>query len=81
VTPGQIGQQLKAAYVLTGSLRRAGNRLRITTQLVDTATDFPMWSERYDHEMKDVFEVQDGPQDCRSSARNTFPAGTRSAGD
>jgi non-specific serine/threonine protein kinase len=59
VTPSQIGQQLRAAYVLTGSLRRSGNRLRITTQLVDTATDFPMWSERYDREMKDVFEVQD----------------------
>jgi non-specific serine/threonine protein kinase len=59
VTPGQIGQQLKAAYVLTGSLRRAGSRLRITTQLVDTQTDFPLWSERYDREMKDVFEVQD----------------------
>jgi serine/threonine protein kinase/Tfp pilus assembly protein PilF len=59
VTPSQIGQQLKAAYVLTGSLRRSGNRLRITTQLVDTVTDFPMWSERYDREMKDVFEVQD----------------------
>ncbi len=59
VTPQQIGQQLRAAYVLTGSLRRAGSRLRITTQLVDTQTDFPMWSERYDREMKDVFEVQD----------------------
>src|ERR1700733_15130130 len=59
VTPQQIGQQLRAAYVLTGTLRRAGNRLRITTQLVDTQTDFPMWSERYDREMKDVFEVQD----------------------
>ena len=59
VTPGQVGQQLKAAYVLTGSLRRAGARLRITTQLVDTNTDFPLWSERYDREMKDVFEVQD----------------------
>src|SRR5215471_8979630 len=59
VTPTQIGQQLKAAYVLTGTLRRSGPRLRITTQLVDTATDFPMWSERYDREMKDVFEVQD----------------------
>jgi serine/threonine protein kinase/tetratricopeptide (TPR) repeat protein len=59
VTPGQVGQQLKAAYVLTGSLRRAGSRLRITTQLVDTSTDFPLWSERYDREMKDVFEVQD----------------------
>ncbi len=59
VTPAQIGQQLKAAYVLTGTLRRAGTRLRITTQLVDTSTDFPLWSERYDREMKDVFEVQD----------------------
>jgi serine/threonine protein kinase/Tfp pilus assembly protein PilF len=59
VTPVQIGQQLKAAYVLTGSLRRAGSRLRINTQLVDTHTDFPLWSERYDREMKDVFEVQD----------------------
>jgi serine/threonine protein kinase len=59
VTPAQVGQQLKAAYALTGSLRRSGNRLRITTQLVDTSTDFPLWSERYDREMKDVFEVQD----------------------
>jgi serine/threonine protein kinase/Flp pilus assembly protein TadD len=59
VTPAQIGQQLHAAYVLTGSLRRAGNRLRINAQLVDTRTDFPLWSERYDREMKDVFEVQD----------------------
>jgi serine/threonine protein kinase/tetratricopeptide (TPR) repeat protein len=59
VTPAQIGQQLGAAVVLAGSLRRAGNRLRITTQLVDTHTDFPVWSERYDRELKDVFEVQD----------------------
>ena len=59
VTPAQIGQELGAAYVLAGSLRRAGNRLRITAQLVDTHTDFPLWSERYDREMKDVFEVQD----------------------
>jgi len=59
VTPAQIGQQLRAAYVLAGSLRRAGNRLRINAQLVDTHTDFPLWSERYDREMKDIFEVQD----------------------
>ncbi len=59
VTPSQIGHLLGAAYVLTGSLRRSGSRLRITTQLVDTQTDFPLWSERYDREMKDVFEVQD----------------------
>ena len=59
MTPATIGQQLNAAYVLTGSLRRAGARLRINAQLVDTHTDFPLWSERYDREMKDVFEVQD----------------------
>ncbi|HLV96445.1 MAG TPA: protein kinase [Candidatus Acidoferrales bacterium] len=59
VTPAQIGQQLGAAYVLTGTLRRAGARLRINAQLVDTRTDFPLWSERFDREMKDVFEIQD----------------------
>jgi serine/threonine protein kinase/Tfp pilus assembly protein PilF len=59
VTPAQIGQQLGAAYALTGTLRRSGNRLRINAQLVDTHTDFPLWSERFDREMKDVFEIQD----------------------
>jgi len=59
VTPAQISQQLRATCVLTGSLRRAGNRLRINAQLVDTRTDFPLWSERYDRETQDAFEVQD----------------------
>jgi non-specific serine/threonine protein kinase len=59
VTPAQIGQQLGAAHLLTGSLRRAGSRLRINAELVDTKTNFPLWSERYDREMADVFEVQD----------------------
>ncbi|HWC66037.1 MAG TPA: protein kinase [Thermoanaerobaculia bacterium] len=59
VTPSHVGQQLGAAYVLSGSIRRAGDRLRINTQLFDARTDFPLWSERYDREMKDVFEVQD----------------------
>jgi non-specific serine/threonine protein kinase len=59
VTPAQIGKQLGAAYVLAGSLRRAGMRLRINAQLIDTRTDFPVWSERYDREMQDVFELQD----------------------
>ena len=59
VTPTQIGQQLSAAYVLTGTLRRSGSRLRISAQLVDTKTDFPLWSERYDREMQDIFELQD----------------------
>ena len=59
VTPAQIGQQLAAAYVLAGTLRRSGSRLRISAQLVDTKTDFPVWSERYDREMQDIFELQD----------------------
>ena len=59
VTAAQVGQQLKAAFVLTGSIRRAGNRLRISSQLVDAGTDSLVWSERYDREMADVFEVQD----------------------
>ncbi|HET6669171.1 MAG TPA: protein kinase [Pyrinomonadaceae bacterium] len=59
VTPAQIGQQLSAAYVLAGTLRRSGSRLRISAQLIDTHTDFPLWSERYDREMQDIFELQD----------------------
>jgi len=59
VTPAEIGKQLGAAFVLAGSLRRAGARLRINAQLVDTRTDFPVWSDRYDRQMEDVFEVQD----------------------
>jgi serine/threonine protein kinase len=59
MTPAQVGQLLGAVYVLTGTVRRAGARLRISAQLIDTRTDFTMWSERFDREMKDVFEVQD----------------------
>jgi non-specific serine/threonine protein kinase len=55
----QVGQQLRAACVLAGVIRRAGSRLRISAQLVDAETDALLWSERYDREMKDVFEVQD----------------------
>ena len=58
-TAPQIGQELNAAYVLNGSLRRAGNRLRITAQLVETRSGHTLWAKRYDREMQDVFEVQD----------------------
>jgi non-specific serine/threonine protein kinase len=59
VATAQVGQQLKAVCVLAGSIRRGGNRLRISAQLVDAASDSLLWSERYDREMADVFEVQD----------------------
>jgi serine/threonine protein kinase/Tfp pilus assembly protein PilF len=55
----QVGQQLRVACVLAGSIRRGGNRLRISAQLVDVESDALLWSERYDREMADVFEVQD----------------------
>ena len=59
LTAPEIGSRLNANYVLGGSLRRAGNRLRINAQLVDASRDFPVWAERYDRELKDVFEVQE----------------------
>jgi non-specific serine/threonine protein kinase len=58
VTAPQVGQELKASYVLGGSLRRSGNRLRITAQLVETGNGHTLWAQRYDREMADVFEVQ-----------------------
>ncbi len=55
----EIGRRLNVRVVLDGSVRRAGNRLRITAQLIDVNDGHHMWSERYDREMTDVFEVQD----------------------
>jgi non-specific serine/threonine protein kinase len=59
VTAPQVGPQLNAAYVLEGSIRRAGNRLRVTTQLVETRTRHSVWAERYDRQLEDVFAIQD----------------------
>jgi len=59
VTAPQVGEKLGAMYVLEGSIRRAGNRLRITTQLVESATRHSVWAERYDRHMEDVFAIQE----------------------
>jgi non-specific serine/threonine protein kinase len=59
VTAPQVGQQLNAAYVLEGSLRRAGSRLRLTAQLIETRSGHTVWAERYDRQMEDVFAIQD----------------------
>jgi non-specific serine/threonine protein kinase len=59
VTGPQVGQELGAQYVLGGSLRRSGSRLRITAQLVEAKSGTAVWAERYDRELSDVFEVQD----------------------
>jgi adenylate cyclase len=55
----QIGRELGVRYVLEGSVRRSGERLRITAQLIDAMTGAHRWAERYDRELHDVFAVQD----------------------
>src|SRR5262249_10386771 len=55
----QIGRELSARYLLEGSVRRSGDRIRITAQLIDAATGAHRWAERYDRELIDVFAVQD----------------------
>src|SRR5271167_472179 len=59
VTAQQVGQQLGAAYVLEGSIRRAGNRVRITAQLVEASTRHSVWAERFDRQLEDVFAIQE----------------------
>lgn len=55
----RVARELGVRYVLEGSVRRAGNRVRITAQLIDAATGHHLWAERYDRELADVFVVQD----------------------
>ncbi|AXE18444.1 AraC family transcriptional regulator [Runella rosea] len=55
----QIGQRLNVSFVLEGSLRKSGNKLRITAQLNKVADGFNVWSEKYDREAEDVFDIQD----------------------
>jgi TolB-like protein/thioredoxin-like negative regulator of GroEL len=59
ITALQVGQQLGGAYVLEGSIRRAGSRVRITAQLVEVSTRHSVWAERYDRQLEDVFAIQE----------------------
>jgi adenylate cyclase len=54
-----VGREVGARFVLTGSLRKSGNRIRITAQLTDTETESHLWAARYDRELEDIFGVQD----------------------
>ncbi len=54
-----VGRDLGAQYVVEGSVRRAGNRVRISVQLIDSATGKHVWAERYDRELEDIFDLQD----------------------
>ena len=55
----QVGKELGVGYLLEGSVRKAGNRVRIIAQLIDAQTDRHLWSERYDRVLEDIFAVQD----------------------
>jgi adenylate cyclase len=59
VDVGQIARQLKVGYVVEGSVRKAGGRIRITAQLIDASKDSHLWAERYDRELNDIFALQD----------------------
>jgi TolB-like protein/Tfp pilus assembly protein PilF len=56
---GEVGRKLKVNTVLEGSVRKAGDRLRVTAQLINVADGYHLWSERYDRQLEDVFEIQD----------------------
>lgn len=64
----QVGQELGAGYVVEGSVRRAGKRLRITGQLVDAASGAQLWSDRFDGALADVFALQDRVAGCVAAA-------------
>ncbi|MCZ6893715.1 MAG: tetratricopeptide repeat protein [Gammaproteobacteria bacterium] len=55
----RVGQELNANFVLEGSVRKAGNRVRITAQLIDASDGNHLWAERFDRDLTDIFEVQD----------------------
>jgi len=55
----EAGRNLGARYIVTGTVRRSGNRMRVTTTLVDASTGYQLWAERYDRELKDIFALQD----------------------
>jgi TolB-like protein len=55
----QVARELGVRYVLEGSVRKAGNRVRITGQLIDTATGAHIWADRFDGALDDIFELQD----------------------
>lgn len=55
----QVGEQLGVEHILEGSVRKSGERLRITAQLIEVASGYHLWSEKYDREVKDIFDIQD----------------------
>lgn len=59
VAPAQLARALKITHVMEGSVRKSGNRVRITAQLLEAANDAPVWAERFDRTLDDIFAIQD----------------------
>ena len=55
---GEIGRELKVGTILEGSVRKAGGRVRITIQMIDVGSEVPIWAQKYDRELEDVFKIQ-----------------------
>jgi adenylate cyclase len=55
----QVARELGVRYVLEGSVRKAGNRIRVTAQLIDATSGLHVWADRYDRELQDIFDLQD----------------------
>jgi adenylate cyclase len=72
----EVGRRLGVRYVVEGSVRRAGNRLRITAQLIDAVNDAHLWAERYDRDLEDIFAVQDEVTRAIVTALEPNPAST-----
>ena len=72
----EVGRELGVRYVLEGSVRKAGNRVRVTAQLIEATTGGHLWAERYDRELADIFAVQD--EITASVSRAIHPALERS---
>jgi adenylate cyclase len=72
----EVARELGVHYVVEGSVRKAGNRVRITVQLIDALSDRHVWAERYDRDLSDIFEIQD---EVTSSIVSTLPGRVEAA--
>ena len=70
----EVAREFGVEYVLEGSVRKAGDRVRVTVQLIDAETDRHIWAERYDRELEDIFAIQD---EMTRAIVATLPAASR----
>ena len=73
----QVGRELGVRYVLEGSVRKSGNRVRITGQLIDAETGTHLWADRFDGSLEDVFDLQDQVAIQRRRGHRAGVAGRR----